>query len=285
MNPLFLAWQDAVTRRWFPIGKLTQVDGRYRFVYVRGVQEAQSRTNFQLLPSFPSLEKVYESLELFPLFANRVMPPSRADFPHYVEWLHLNGSEKDPMKFLAHSGGRRMTDTLEVFPAATRHDDGRHTLHFFVHGLRHMSPDSIVRAERLENEERLLVQWDAQNPEDDKAITLRTDTEISGDASLVGYCPRCLAAEVLKALQADRQSCTVRVARVNAAPAPVQFRLLCCMEFAPQSGVVPFSSPEFQPMVSETHGTSVGGGDNKSPGAEGLPAAKSVGAEQTTGSR
>lgn len=251
MKPLFLAWQDADTRRWFPIGKLTQADGGYRFVYVRGVQEAQSQTGFQLLPSFPHLENAYESPELFPIFANRVMPPSRADFPDYVEWLHLSGSEKDPMTFLAHSGGRRMTDTLEVFPAATQHDDGRHTLHFFVHGLRHMAPDSIVRAESLEEGERLLVQWDAQNPQDDKAITLRTGSAPSGDASLAGYCPRYLAPEVLKALFADPQSCTVRVARVNAPPAPVQFRLLCCMEFTPQSSVVPFSAPEFQPIARE----------------------------------
>ena len=69
--------------------------------------------------SFPDFETEYRSVALFPLFANRVMPHSRPDYPDYVKWLQLESRQKDPMAFLANSGGQRATDTLEVISTPT----------------------------------------------------------------------------------------------------------------------------------------------------------------------
>ena len=124
MTTLFLAWQHAITRRWFPVGQLTQQEGRYRFAYICGVKVAQDEGEFLPLPDFPELYNIYESAELFPLFANRVMPASRPDFAQYISWLQLEGREKDPLAFLAQTNGRRQTDTLEVFPATEATEDG-----------------------------------------------------------------------------------------------------------------------------------------------------------------
>jgi len=71
-NPLFLAWQDPVSRYWFTIGRLTFEDGKYQFVYTQGVKEAQEKCAFKALSSFPNLDEIYTSTHLFPVFANRL---------------------------------------------------------------------------------------------------------------------------------------------------------------------------------------------------------------------
>lgn len=89
MKTLFLAWKDPVSLAWFPIGRLT-FDGKlYRFVYIQGVLSAHQKADFPPLWSFPDLDRVYESPELFPLFANRLLRRSRPDYPDFVKWLNI----------------------------------------------------------------------------------------------------------------------------------------------------------------------------------------------------
>ena len=42
MRTLFLAWQDPVARRWFPVGRLEYSDGLYSFVYTKGAEQART---------------------------------------------------------------------------------------------------------------------------------------------------------------------------------------------------------------------------------------------------
>lgn len=247
MTTLFLAWQHATTRRWFPVGQLTQQGERYRFSYIGGVKAAQEEGGFLPLPDFPDLTATYESEELFPLFANRVMPASRPDFAEYITWLQLEGREKDPLAFLAETNGRRQTDTLEVFPATEPTEDGGQRTTFFVHGLRHMSPEALQRVTTLAVGEQLLLQWDAQNPVDPHAISLRTHGKASGDTTILGYCPRYLAEFVHRTLLTDRSKAEVRVQTVNPL-FPPQYAIRCELRFHPGSAF-PFEGTEFQPLV------------------------------------
>jgi hypothetical protein len=251
MNKLYLSWQETKSRRWFPVGQLIEAEGKYHFTYVQGVQEAQKIGGFQAFPSFPEFDREYHSAVLFPLFANRVMPVSRPDYSNYVQWLHLEGREKDPMAFLAQSNGQKVHDPLEVFPDATQHKDGSCTVHFFARGHRHMSDGSQQRAEKLRAGEPLLLQWDMQNPVDGNAVSLRTGSADTGDADIVGFCPRYIAEDILKALVDDRTACHVEVVKVNLPPAPAQFRVLCRLNFTAASGVRPFSGPDFKPLTTE----------------------------------
>lgn len=116
MKKVFLAWQDSQTRHWFPIGQLTFDGESYHFVYIYGVKKAQAESNFQLLHSFPEENRIYTSVELFPLFSNRLMRSSRPDYQDYIQWLNIPQNEKDPIAILARSGGRKATDTFEIFP-------------------------------------------------------------------------------------------------------------------------------------------------------------------------
>ena len=252
MKKVFLAWQDPISRLWYPIGRLTFQGTNYRFVYLRGAQEAEKAGRFQALQSFPDLNAVYESADLFPLFSNRGLSSSRPDYEDYVKWLNVPRDQDDPITLLSRSGGRRITDSLEVFPCPEPDEIGTYHIHFFAHGLRHLSPSSIERIQRLREGENLLLVHDFQNPRDPKALMLRTSETFEGDLHLVGYCPRYLVDDLFRLLENCRDYPQVTVERINSPPAPLQLRLLCDMTACwPEEGFRPFSGELYQPLASD----------------------------------
>ncbi|MGA2596998.1 MAG: HIRAN domain-containing protein [Bryobacteraceae bacterium] len=249
MRTLFLAWQDPLGRRWFPVGSLEYFDGLYSFVYTKGAEQARVEAGFQTLPSFPELHTVYVSEELFPLFSNRMLPRSRPEYREYLQWLGVTETNNDPMAILARSGGRRVTDNLEVFACPEKNEQGDYEIHFLVHGLSHMPGSSADRALQLEPGEPLLALRDFQNPKDPDAIALRTAERCERDMYLIGYCPRYLGADFLQLLKCDCLA-KISVERVNPPPAPVQFRVVCKAVIRWPEGFVPFSSEEYEPLVA-----------------------------------
>ena len=79
MNVLFVAWRGGENNSgvWGPVGRLGYDVQVYRFCYTRG---ARTVGGFEPFPSMYDLEKVYESETLFPLFANRLLSPSRPEY-------------------------------------------------------------------------------------------------------------------------------------------------------------------------------------------------------------
>src|SRR5947209_4726112 len=124
MRPLFLAWQDPESRRWYPVGRLETLNGLYSFTYTKGAELARSDAQFKPLMSFPELHTIYVSERLFPLFANRLLSPTRPEYSDYLQWLSIPENARDPVAILYRSGGRRVTDTLEVFPGPERNARG-----------------------------------------------------------------------------------------------------------------------------------------------------------------
>jgi len=241
-SPLFLAWQDPISRYWFTIGRLTFKDGTYQFVYTEGVKEAQEKCGFRALSSFPKLDQVYKSTYLFPVFANRLMSRSRPDYSSFIESLHILTDERDPMAILARSGGERQTDTLAVFSPEID-EQGHYYLYFFSHGLRHLPSSSIERINQFEPGEKLWLAREFQNPYDSQSLILHTE-----DHHIVGYCPRYLLTEIFD-LRQRNSNLEVRVVRVNQPPTPFQFRLLCKMSVDCQDDFIPFSNPQYQPFI------------------------------------
>lgn len=111
---LFVSWQDEESRRIIPIARLLRIGGTYEFAYINAVEDAK-HLGFAPLLSFPKFEGVYRSTVLPALFENRVMPRSREDFPAHVAEFALAVDQAEPFTVLARSGGKRMTDRLEVF--------------------------------------------------------------------------------------------------------------------------------------------------------------------------
>jgi hypothetical protein len=248
---LYLAWQDPVGRSWFPIGRLSMHPAGYEFAYTHGAREARS-AGFLPLPGFPDLHGVYYSAELFPVFSNRLLPRSRPEFNEYVRWLSVPEPVEDPFVLLARGGGHRVTDTFEVFPQPELDEAGNYHIHFFVHGLRHFSQSSQLRAAQLTAGERLYLMHDLQNPWDRNALVLRTAETKPGDLHLVGFCPRYLSQDVVElGLAVGQDEPEVVVHRVNSPPAPIQFRVLCRLSISASGGYRPFSSSLYQPIPSD----------------------------------
>lgn len=243
MKKLCLAWQDPKSRAWRAIGCLT-FDGRhYKFEYTRGAKEAQEQGMFQPLSSFPQLDKPYESPELFPLFSNRVLPRSRPEYEDYLEWINLPKDQDDPIALLAHSGGRRATDSLEVFSCPEPDEHENYHIHFFARGLRHLPDEAAKRVKQLKPGELMTLEREPDNMYDPNALALYTQDHVR-----IGYCPAYLLPDVNYLLN-ECKDLSVKVERVNLPPAPLQYRLLCNMTAPWPVGFVPSSHKDLQPFT------------------------------------
>ena len=249
MDTLFLAWQAPEHRRWYTVGRLDYVDGAYQFVYTKGATKARN-AGFSPLVSFPDFQKKYFSRDIFPLFANRVLPENRPEYEKYIEWLSLTENDADPTAILARTGGDSQTDTLEIFPYPSQHNGNTFGVHFFVRGVRHQTHCSQERVNTLESGETLLLMPDVQNPYDVKAIMLRTSEREKNDMHLLGYLPRYLANELYKLEWPELNRATIQVVRINPSPAPIHFRILCSLTMEWPEHHQPFSDEQFSPMIS-----------------------------------
>lgn len=246
MKRLFLTWQaqNKESRKWYPVGELNFDGGTYRFFYIKGAEIAKDEANFQPLVSFPDFRKHYESTELFPMFANRVMPASRPEYQQTVEWLALAESQNDPLAFLARTGGAKVTDKFEIFCYPELDVKGDYNLHFFPHGLRYVPEDSIERIGKMERGEKVYLARAFQNPFDKNALQLQTR-----DNHIVGYCPSYLLDDMNEIVEKEAEI-EVCVERVNDENAPLQFRFLCRLIVPQSANYHPFSNQNYQPIVS-----------------------------------
>jgi len=240
---LYLAWEDPHSREWFSVGKLTMEGKIYRFVYTKGATRSK---NFIPFGSMRDLHEVYRSLDLFPLFTNRLISSKRPEYADFLRWLDLREDEADPLVILARTEGVRETDSLTVFPCPEADPDGKYVVHFFSHGVRHLLDEARVRIGKLHAGETLYLMPDPQNRFDACAIALRTDDP----ASIVGYCPRYISRDFLEVLANNPDAVQVRVKRVNT-EAPIQLRLLCTLTAKWPEKFKPCSSEDFTELASE----------------------------------
>lgn len=239
---LFVAWRrpDGLI---VPVGRLTQsgttTEPSFRFAYLK---VAERHDDFSPLPGFPRLHDVYESAVLFPVFANRLMPRDRPDYPEFLEQLDLS-IEADPFEVLARSEGVRATDRIEVFPAPHRTDDDLLETLFFARGIRHIDGAAETVADLCEGDE-LTLEQDRDNPVNPRALLLNTRTE---DA--VGWAPDYLLDLIHELLDLNGSPPTITVEHVNGANTPPHIRLLCRLTADWPTGYEPFSGPDFQPLA------------------------------------
>jgi hypothetical protein len=191
------------------------------------------------------LDQVYESEELFPVFANRVLPPSRPEYDAFLRWGGFDAANPpDPIVALGVTEGIRQTDAVEVFPCPAPDADGCYFNRFFLHGIRWLPPAAAEQIGRLMEGERLKLMPDPQNDHDPQAVGVRTESE----RMLIGYVPRYLAHDVCQLLQrCDISFIHLFVDRVNA-DAPLQNRVLCRMHACWPHGFQPCSGDDFSPI-------------------------------------
>jgi hypothetical protein len=236
---LFVAWQEPVSRNILPIGRLLKHGEEYEFAYINAVEEAM-RLGFEPLLTFPDRDGVYITDELPPLMTNRLMPRTRPDYTGYLAELGLSAENAEPFAVLARSGGRRETDSLEVFSAPLLCVEG-YEGYFLARGVRHL-PESESALLSQKAGDRLYVMADVQNEANPAALLLRTASK-----HCVGYVPDHLANELNDA-GADLTAVKVTVARVNLPPAPMLHRLLCHFSCPSTLGAQLYRGPRYQPV-------------------------------------
>jgi hypothetical protein len=246
-NALFVAWHanqnphktDSV---WGPVGKLEYEAGVYRFFYTRG---SQSLPGFQPFDGMEDFSQVYESRELFPLFANRLLPSSRPDFRSYLTWSGFDPDDPpEPLVLLGRTGGTKQTDAVELFPCPVPNSHGRYLNFFFAHGIRYHIPNATPVIANLHSGDLLQLRPQPLNPADPNALA------IVSDSTPLGYVPRYLASDIKKLIE-DCPDGEVRifVQSVNV-DAPIQQRLLCRLESCWPAGFQPCDGEQFQPIQS-----------------------------------
>ncbi len=248
---LFLAWQDSEekhglpgTRQWFPIGRLDANVERseYRFRYTAGARRAEQEAGLTSLLDFPCWEEDYESSELFPLFRNRVLAPTRPDFVDYLKALDLN-EEANPIEILSANGGHRATDLFEVFPKLVQNEEGTFVCRFFLHGWRYVSPPAQERLNRLQAGDPLFVALELTNPVTELALQIQTT-----DYQMIGWAPRYLVNDLADAMAESPGEYSASVIRINPQPVPSRQRLLVEMR-SYWKNHEPMTGPDFKPLV------------------------------------
>ncbi|MBD3676057.1 MAG: DNA-binding protein [Planctomycetaceae bacterium] len=246
-HALFVAWQNPISRSFYPVARLAQVvqsvcSECFEFVYIQNARDAEG---FQPFSSFPDFKQIYRSKELFPLFANRVPSSNRSDYQEYLRYLGLPDANNSPITLLSRSSGQRRTDTLELFPLPTFEPDFGYRTWFWSHGIRHLESSNQERVLKLAKEEEIFPSIDQSNTFDSQAIKL-----LSNDQIHIGFMPSYLLDDA-HTLQEMCQTCEIFVERVNPSPAPVQQRLLCRLESCWPDGFIPYSSTKYQPIPQD----------------------------------
>jgi len=252
LEELFVVWQDPKSSKYFPVGNLKHVsDGNeeyYEFTYIKGALKAKQYT-FEPFLAFPKLEETYRSKELFTFFTNRILPHSREEYNEFVESLELSPDSASEIDILARSGGRRATDSIELFapPNINRTPNRKTSLlryFFLAHGLRHMKDCAQKLVDTLKSGDQLFIMHDCQNPADSEALVLRTQ-----DYCCIGFLPRYLLTDCWKLIRSKKdKDIRVTIEKLNPPPAPIQQRVLCRLEAPCLEGFKPCTSEEYEPI-------------------------------------
>lgn len=241
---LFVAWRNPETRQIIPVGLLVQRrDGdaeSYSFAYLK---LAETLEGFHPLPGLPDLHRRYDSPALFPVFANRLMPRDRADYPDYLARLDLD-VEADPFEVLERSNGTRATDRIEVFAAPERTPDDHAVSLFFVRGIRWLD-GAFEAVERLREGQSLTIVDDPTNEVNGRALLLAGD-----DHEQIGWVPDYLVEHLHELRHYNGADPTVTVEHVNGPDTAPHMRVLCRVIAPWPAGYEPFHSIEFQPVIS-----------------------------------
>jgi hypothetical protein len=245
-NALFVAWRsgDASHGSWGPVGRL-EFDGRvFRFWYTQG---ARTQPGFRPFAGMSDLNQVYEAETLFPVFANRLLSPSRPEYEAFLVWGGFDpNNPPDPIALLSVTEGIRQTDSIEVFPCPVPDAGGCYVNKFFLHGVRWMPAAALERISKLQPGERLYLMVDFSNEYDPNAMAVRTSDR--RDRFMIGYVPRYLAHDV-RQLCAMCEPNFIRLfaERVNR-DAPLQQRVLSRMQACWPAGFEPCSGPDYEPI-------------------------------------
>ncbi len=240
---LYLSWQNKRTRLYFPVGRLDVLDSEmYVFRYIKGAEIASETDEFIPLLAFPQFDRVYVSRGLFPTFTNRIMAKNRPERSEYLASMGLDDSASS-VDVLSINGGKRATDTYQVFPKLVGDENGNFVCRFFLHGWRYADPEAQTRINSLVGDDKLQIQVEPDNLVDKSALKILTT-----DQTKIGYVPRYFIGDLRVVVESNSVE-SLSVVKVNKNHSiPKGQRVL--IEMKGNWGIhKPMESEKFQPLV------------------------------------
>jgi|SRR5690625_85919 len=184
---LLLIWRDKETSKYFHVGTLTHSGTTYIFEYTnksegpRKVKDALEH-GYRLLPSFPDLQKIYKSTDLYPTFHRRIPSKDRVDYTEILADLQLD-EDADRMDILGKTRGIMVGDPYSFEkPLSLNEKTGLLSTSFYISGMRYRNlPDNWDELVALNEPIRAVHK---PVPFDENAIQLRTKENL-----FLGYVP------------------------------------------------------------------------------------------------
>lgn len=171
------------------------------------------------------------------------MPQSRPDFAVLASRLDLD-RDADPFEVLARTGGRRVTDRIEVFAPPEHTPAGESTVLFLVRGIRHVE-GAAEAVSALAVGDRLLIADQPDNEFNSRAVIVRIS-----DGRQIGWVPDYLVEHLHELRQLNGEDPVVTVEHVNDATVAAHMRLLCRLRAPWPDGYTPFVDAGFQPLAN-----------------------------------
>jgi transcriptional regulator with XRE-family HTH domain len=219
-----VVWQNLQTRQFVHVGWLRVSSDRFTFTYT---PEAELDLDFEPFAAFSELREEYESAELFPFFAERVVSAAQPGFDDLISALGLDRESATPVELLARSWGRSSHDTIQIVPEPIAHADGTVSRFFLVSGVSHVDENNPGKVSKLISKlkpgQELLLRDEPDNPVNSDALM------IEADGQQVGWMPDYLLGAVRKA-QSEATSVDVVVEHANGPATPWHLRLLCRLD-------------------------------------------------------
>ena len=238
VHRMAVAWQHPTERAVRPVGLLEYDGSLHTFRYLRVAAAIQ---DFRPFVGFPQLTERYESEELFPLFAQRVMSPRRPDYTQYLRALDLS-TDATPWEQLARTEGKIAGDTIQLVPEPTVDVGGATWGRFLVAGIRWRLTDAVERESVLSEivpGDRLRLTDEPMNEKNSRAILTTTKSNID-----VGWVPDMLLDYVHTVK--DHGTSEVTVVHKNGPDAPNHMRLLVEIRGTVSPSYVPFGGPKWE---------------------------------------
>lgn len=181
-----VAWRNRQRRIITAVGALDHGSFGYRFQYLDGV--ADSAKGFRPFIGFPDLNRVYESVRLWPFFGLRVMDRKRPDFPQYLHWLGLTTAASS-LDILSRSGGQPKGDSVFLAESPAVADNGATEAAFLIRGVGYAvrQHHSEGAADALHTGDQLMLADDPTNEVNPRALLLETSR-----GAAVGWVPDLL---------------------------------------------------------------------------------------------
>lgn len=183
---LYLIWQSPKTRAQYRIGELSFDGSRYGFRYDEDGLKRARVAGFELkhspiYPSFPDIQRTYESRELPATIAHRLPARGRPDYAAVLSDKGLSPSAS-PFEVLRATRGRLATDPLFFEEAPQKTDQGTAIIRCFIAGWKYYRGEEILTQLRKGDPVRLIPE--RANRFDPSAVAV-----VSQRGEKLGYLP------------------------------------------------------------------------------------------------